>query len=175
MKDVIFQFDIYLQRLGLSFEATIIGGAALNILDISSRKTKDVDCLDPQIPDEIKLASQKFSTERSELLLDPNWLNNGPATLINDLPPGWKQRTNILYHGKALKLEVLGRSDLLKTKLFAYCDRTTPDFEDLKLLKPTQQELEASLSWVKERDGHVNWPLHVEKAFLVLKKALKYE
>ena len=57
MKEIIVEFDMYLESIGLTFEAVIIGGAALNILDISSRKTKDVDCLDPQIPREIKEAS----------------------------------------------------------------------------------------------------------------------
>jgi hypothetical protein len=43
------QFDGYLFTQQMSFAAVIIGGAALNILDISARKTKDVDCLDPEI------------------------------------------------------------------------------------------------------------------------------
>lgn len=175
MKTVIAHFDQFLAQHGLRFEAVIIGGAALNILDISSRKTKDVDCLDPKIPSEIKKASQDFAIQRIDLELDINWLNNGPETLKTDLPRGWRLRTGSLYSGESLKLEVLGRDDLLKTKLFAYCDRTTPDFEDLKNLRPTVAELSQSIDWVKERDTHSNWPAHVEKAFLVLKNALGYE
>ena len=175
MKQVILEFDKFLVTEGLSFEAVIIGGAALNILDLSSRKTKDVDCLDPKIPDKIKRASQEFAKQRSDLNLDINWLNNGPETLKVDLPKGWGLRAESLYKGKALALKVLGRVDLLKSKLFAYCDRTTPDFEDLKSLKPTEQELSDAIEWVKQRGTHPNWPSHVEVAFLVLRKALGYE
>lgn len=114
MKEVIAAFDKFLTKRALSFEAILIGGAVLNILDISSRKTKDVDCLNS------------------------------------------------------------GREDFLKSKLYAYCDRTTPDFEDLKDLKPTEEELNDALDWVKQRDAHANWPSHVEKSFNVLKKALGY-
>ncbi len=175
MKTVIAEFDKFLFSQGLDFSAVIVGGAALNILDISSRKTKDVDCLDPDIPIEIKNASEEFAKKRIDLALDVNWLNNGPVTLKTDLPKGWKARTDSLYKGKALHLEVLGREDFLKSKLFAYCDRTTPDFEDLKKLKPTVLELDVAIEWVQQRDAHKDWPKHVEKAFDVLRKALGYE
>lgn len=175
MKAIIIEFDKYLKTKGLAFEAVIIGGAALNILDISSRKTKDVDCLDPEIPNEIKLASQDFAKQRTDLDLDSNWLNNGPETLKVDLPTGWRFRVQSLYRGESLTLDVLGRDDLLKSKLFAYCDRTSPDFEDLKNLNPSSEELKNSIDWVKNRDIHPNWPSHVDKAFLVLKKALSHD
>lgn len=175
MKMIIIEFDKFLITKSLSFEAVIIGGAALNILDISSRKTKDVDCLDPKIPNTIKKASQEFAVQRTDLELDVNWLNNGPETLKTDLPDGWRLRTKPLYKGQAVNLDVLGREDLLKSKLFAYCDRTTPDFEDLINLKPTVHELKDAIDWVKCRDAHQAWPSHVEKAFLVLSKALLYE
>ncbi|MCM2352542.1 MAG: DUF6036 family nucleotidyltransferase [Pseudobdellovibrio sp.] len=175
MKDIIVEFDKFLIQNNLKFEAVIIGGAALNILDITNRKTKDVDCLDPELPSEIKKASEEFAKKRLDLGLDIDWLNNGPQTLKTDLPKGWRIRTQLLYRGNAINLDVLGRSDLLKSKLFAYCDRTAPDFEDLKSLKPTVQELNESIDWVKDRDAHIKWPDHVEKAFTVLKKALGYE
>lgn len=79
----------------------------------------------------------------------------------------------IIIGGAALN--ILDRADFLKSKLFAYCDRTTPDFEDLKNLKPSVDELGAAIDWVKERDTHANWVAHVEKAFSVLRRALGYE
>lgn len=175
MKNVVIEFDRYLTDRKLKFEAVIIGGAALNILEISSRKTKDVDCLDPEIPEEIKKASKEFAEKRSDLALDTNWLNNGPKTLKADLPAGWRSRVQLLYQGTALRLQVLGREDLLKAKLYAYCDRTSPDFEDLQDLKPTAAELSGSIEWVKERDSNPGWPGHVDKAFAILTKALGYE
>ncbi len=175
MKNVIIEFDKFLASRLLKFEAVIIGGAALNILDISSRKTKDVDCLEPEIPEEIKTISREFAIQRLDLALDVNWLNNGPQTLKTDLPNGWRKRTQPLYYGQSLRLQVLGRDDLLKSKLFAYCDRTTPDFEDLRNLKPTVDELKNAINWVKKRDTNPLWPAHVEKAFAILGKALGYE
>lgn len=175
MKDVIIEFDKYLESQNLNFAAVIIGGAALNILDISSRKTRDVDCLDPEIPEKIKIASKEFATKRLDFALDISWLNNGPQSLKTDLPKGWRNRVQPLYHGRALFLQVLGRDDLLKSKLFAYCDRTTPEFEDLRNLKPTVDELKTAINWVKERDSNPKWLSHVETAFAILGKALGYE
>ncbi len=175
MKDVIIAFDKFLSQKKLYFEAILIGGAVLNILDISSRKTKDVDCLDPEVPPEIKMASEEFAETREYLGLNRDWLNNGPQTLKTDLPTGWRNRIQNLYKGKALILHTLCREDFIKSKLYAYCDRTTPDFEDLKDLKPTKKELTDSIDWVKQRDAHTGWPSHVEKAFNVLMKALGYE
>ena len=104
MKDVIVAFDKFLTNLDLNFEAILIGGAVLNILDISSRKTKDVDCLDPDLHPEIKKASEEFADERDDLGLDRDWLNNGPRSLKTDLPPGWRSRIRPLYKGNSLIL-----------------------------------------------------------------------
>lgn len=175
MKDVIISFDRYLSERSLVFEAVVIGGGALIIMDIVDRKTKDIDCLDPDVPPQIKKASKNFAKEMREFLLDENWLNNGPVTLKNELPSGWRLRLQKLYEGKAINLKCLGREDLLKSKLFAYCDRTNPDFHDLIRLKPTIEELNDSIGWVQIRDVNPLWPEHVEKAFQVLRKALKYE
>jgi Nucleotidyltransferase of unknown function (DUF6036) len=175
MKNVVEQFDNYLVSRKLKFEAIIIGGAALNILDISSRKTKDVDCLDPEIPKAIKLASKEFALKTPELDLDIEWLNNGPKDLKLDLPKNWRNRLQLLFRGQAIHFQSLGRDDLIKTKLFAYCDRTTPDFEDLKNLNPDPLELKGSLNWVKDRDVNPSWADHVEKAFLHLARALGHE
>jgi hypothetical protein len=175
MKEIIAAFDKYLGLQSLRFEAVVIGGGALIIMDIIDRKTKDIDCLDPEIPLEIKQASVAFAKSHSEFLLDENWLNNGPESLKRELPAGWQIRLQTLYTGESIQLTCLGRSDLLRSKLFAYCDRTNPDFSDLLLMKPTVQELAVSIDWVKARDGNQAWPAHVELAFTVLKKALKYE
>lgn len=168
----IVEFDEYLTRKGLSFEATIIGGAALLILNITIRQTKDVDCLDPLIPPEIKNASKDFAKENPQLKINSDWLNNGPQSLSENLPKGWRNRLQPLYKGESLILTTLGRPDLLKTKLFAFCDRTDPDFSDLLQLEPNRQELNNSIEWVKECDTNPTWPLHVEKMFENLRRAL---
>ena len=166
------EFDKYLGLKKLTYEGIIIGGAALVILEITTRLTRDVDCIFPQIPEEIKKASIEFADKNKYLNLDHKWFNNGPMSLINELPDGWRDRLQSAFDGKNLKLQTLGRADLLKTKLYAYCDRNLPDYKDLLILKPSVQELSDSISWVKLRDANPGWPDFVEKQFLVLKETL---
>lgn len=172
MKEVIQAFDDFLLSKRLTFEAVIIGGGALIILDVIDRKTKDIDCLDPKIPESVVKASMEFARTRQELGLWERWLNNDPLGLKQDLPSGWQDRLQEIYRGKALKFDTLGRSDLLKSKLFAYCDRTEPDRSDLLCLKPTSIELLEAISWVKMRDSHPMWIKHVDVAFSSLGKEL---
>jgi len=113
-------FDRYLADRSLTYDGVVIGGAALILLGVISRATEDVDCLDPRIPPPIKAASVEFSRGHG---LKEDWFNNGPESLKRDLPEGWGSRLSPLYKGKALDLSTLGRSDLLRSKLFAYCDR----------------------------------------------------
>jgi hypothetical protein len=168
MKAVIEQFDLYLDERGLVFEATIIGGAALIVLGIINRATKDLDCLDPSIPDEIKQAAKDFSKPAG---LDPDWLNNGQEALKDDLPGAWRDRLQPLYIGSALKLYTLGRIDLLRSKLFAYCDRQQ-DFNDCIALNPSIEELDEIIPWLKERDSNPLWPDHVDTSLEFLMKEL---
>jgi hypothetical protein len=142
MKLTIQRFDHYLKGLKLSFEAIIIGGAALNVMDVISRHTKDVDFLDPDIPQEIKKASEDFALKNPDLKLDSkNWMNNGPKDLIRDLPEGWRNDLQKIYTGEALILWTLGRLNLLRTKLYACADRDI-DFDDCIALNPSLNELE---------------------------------
>ena len=56
-------------------------------------------------------------------VLVDEWLNNGPATLIGDLPKGWQGTVQFVFRGAAIERHTPGRSDLLKAKIFALCDR----------------------------------------------------
>ena len=132
-------------------------------MGVIHRETQDCDILSPEIPSEIKKLSEEFAKEkkmnREDLSLD--WLNNGPKTLGTDLPTGWTERVEVIFSRNALTLRTLGREDLLKSKLFAYCDRAT-DFGDCIALRPTQDELSYALPWLKKRDATPYWPSHVE-------------
>jgi len=175
MKKVLAAFDKYLAKEGLTFEAVIIGGAALIVMDVVDRQTKDVDCLDPVINDKIKKLSQEFAKDHPELKLMQEWLNNGPQTLKRDLPEDWITRIHPIYKGRALTLSTLGRIDLLRSKLFAYCDRQT-DFDDCVALAPNEEELRTCYPWVVARDQNPLWPEHVLTSFKDLaEKGLGYE
>jgi hypothetical protein len=173
IKDIISNFDVYLAKRNLHLEGVVIGGAALNLLGIVSRFTRDCDILDPEIPKEIIEASVEFSAEQNKLgsQVAKNWLNNGPISLKSNLPSGWEKRLTPVHSGKAIALQCLGRPDLLKTKLYAYCDRQT-DKDDCLALSPNQKELAECLEWVKIQDTNQSWPSHVEKQFNLLAKEL---
>lgn len=172
IKIAINEFDKFLKEQSLQFEAIIIGGAALSILNVISRMTEDVDCIDPEIPADIKQASINFIKLNPQFGLVPEkFLNNGPISIIKDLPEGWRARTQIIFQGEALTLLTLSRSDLLKTKLDAMVHRGR-DLYDVIAMKPTEQELEDSLKWVLNVDGGEFWPEMVSDAFKALRKKL---
>jgi hypothetical protein len=155
-------FDSFLVSLGLRFEAVAVGGSALALLGVTNRQTRDLDILDPLLPEEISEAARGFARQLRDtgLSLADDWLNNGPSQLKDVLPPGWEARLQVVFQGQALLLKALGRSDLLKTKLFALCDRGT-DLVDCVALGPTSQELEEALPWLVVQDAHPDWPAHV--------------
>jgi hypothetical protein len=110
-------FDRFLLDRGLRLDAVILGGAALNLLGVVSRVTKDCDVLAPLLSPELLAAAQRFAEEarqRGEPLLD-DWLNNGPASLASLLPPGWEARLQTVFTGTAMELRCLGRDDLLRS------------------------------------------------------------
>lgn len=155
-------FDRYLSERGLVFEGIAVGGAALALLGLISRETRDCDVLEPQLPGAILEASTAFAQELGThgVILRKDWLNNGPASLAELLPNGWRDRVQELYRGQAITLWSLGRSELLMSKLFALCDRAT-DLTDCLALQPTMAELEAAVAWLMPQDLHPGWSRHV--------------
>jgi hypothetical protein len=55
--EILAAFDRYLATRNLRLEAVVIGGAALNLLGVVSRPTKDCDILLPPLPAAIVEAS----------------------------------------------------------------------------------------------------------------------
>jgi hypothetical protein len=173
--DTITLFDRYLEARGLRFDAVVIGGAALNLLGVISRLTKDCDILFPEIPKDIAKASQSFAREVREkggALVD-EWLNNGPASLQTQLLAGWKNRLQTAFDGQAIRLRSLGREDLLCAKLFALCDRGI-DLLDCVALAPSQAELDKIVPWLERQDANPQWPAHVRMTIANLAKRLGY-
>jgi hypothetical protein len=82
-KEIIPKFDEFLTSKQLKFDGIAIGGAALVVLDIIQRSTRDVDLLESEIPEAIAKAASEFARERG---LSENWFNAGPADLLRNLP-----------------------------------------------------------------------------------------
>lgn len=122
-----------------------------------------MDVLDPNIPDDVQaIARATASALRAQgEPVGDDWLNNGPASLQDTLPDGWRERiVPLKAQGPVLTLWTLGRADLLKTKLFAQCDRGA-DRDDCLALRPSALELREALPWVQEQDANPDWPAHV--------------
>jgi hypothetical protein len=172
-RSTLWAFDSFLNARHLTLEAVVIGGTALNLLGVISRQTRDCDVLVPTLSDEMLSAARAFAEEQRSMgsPLGEDWLNNGPASLVKNLPGGWEGRLRPLLSGKALTLQSLGQSDLLKTKLFAYCDRRT-DLADCLALAPTAGDLADALAWVQQQDTNDLWPDYVRQMFDALSKRL---
>jgi hypothetical protein len=166
-------FDQYLADHSLRLEAVVIGGAALNLLGVVSRPTKDCDILHPALPREILEAARAFAAEARSRgdTLDDDWLNNGPASLAQHLPAHWQARLQTAFSGQALLLRCLGRDDLIRSKLFALCDRGL-DLLDCVALAPTPDELAVILPWLERQDANPDWPAHVRATLADVAKRL---
>ena len=172
-RPIIEAFDLHLHGLGLNFEGIVIGGAALALMGVIQRPTRDFDILVPELPEAIASAARDFAKAQrdSGVELQGDWLNNGPIQLGDVLPTGWRERAKRIFEGQALALSTLGRPDLLKSKLFALCDRGT-DLPDCIALAPTAEELAECQPWLEAQDGNELWPAHVRATFANLARRL---
>lgn len=161
-RSTIAAFDAFLAGQGEHYSAIVIGGTALALLGAINRPTRDCDVLDPAIPPTVAAAARRFALQQrtSGDPLADDWLNQGPATLAQVLPTGWRARVVELYTGQALRLQTLGRTDLLASKLFALCDRGT-DLGDCLALRPGPGDLASLLPWLEQQDANPDWPAHV--------------
>jgi hypothetical protein len=175
-KETIAAFDAYLadRGRGLSLDAVIIGGAALGLLGIISRETRDCDVLFPALSDAIREASRDFagSYRRQGHDLVDDWLNDKPSSLIDVLLHGWRDHLRSVFEGRVVTLKTLSRADLLRSKLFALCDRAL-DLQDCIELAPTNEELLEIIPWLEEQDGNPDWPEHVRRTLADLQERLK--
>ncbi len=172
-KETLARFDVFLAERGLVFEAIVVGGAALGLLGVITRETRDCDVLHPELSQEIRDVATEFAVQlrqQGDALAD-NWLNNGPMSLAEVLPAGWKERVELAFEGRALRLQALGRIDMLRSKLFALCDRGI-DLPDCIALAPNQEELNFVTPWVEAQDANVDWPAHVRATLEDLQRRL---
>lgn len=156
---------------GERLRIVVIGGAAMNLLGFVSRATTDVDILafgspeseppggapsivEPpaQLPEWLMRHVRSIA---SDLGLDHNWLNTGPAGQWRQgLPPGLASRLQWRRFGP-LEVGLVDRLDLIYFKVYAAADDTGPEsvhFQDLLALRPSPQELGAAEAWTREQD-----------------------
>lgn len=142
------------------------GGAALNLLGLVIRTTRDVDVIalvHPEngggvtlekaepLPAYLREASEQVARD---LGLTRTWLNPGPTSLLDfGLPPGFLDRVVERSYGSRLRLLLLSRVDQVHLKLYAAVDqRGGRHLADLLELQPTVDELLAAARWAKTHD-----------------------
>lgn len=171
--EIIPRFEAFLAEQGLTLEAIATGGAALALLGIIIRETRDCDLIEPELSLALREASRSFAAEvrKQGGILRDDWLNNGPASLGPLLPEGWKNRLQVIYQGPAIRLWSLGRPELLLAKLWALCDRGL-DLGDCIALAPCPEELHQAEAWIAAQDLNPDWPAHVETTLQDLARRL---
>ncbi|MFN8572024.1 MAG: DUF6036 family nucleotidyltransferase [Gemmatimonadaceae bacterium] len=139
---------------GQAVALVIAGGAALSLLGIIERATSDVDVIawsesgrsedltppPPQLPGALRTAVDAVG---KELGLAFDWFDLRVATEWQlGLPEGFAGRVTWKVYGRALRVGIAAREDLIYFKLVAAADALHPrHYRDLIQLKPSDPEL----------------------------------
>ena len=179
---------------GKEYAIVVLGGAALDLLEIVRRDTSDVDILafaEPRpekppavatigrppepMPEALRRAAQIVA---EELDLDEHWLNTGPALQWRaGLPPGLEARVMWELYG-SLWVGLVHRYDLVFFKLFAATDSTGPrsvHYQDLIALKPSATELSDAVRWVETQDASPDFARILQQVVSHVRKDLRLE
>lgn len=149
------------ERMGI----VVLGGAALNLLGVVERPTRDVDVVafarrgrrSPlERPDPLPPAFMAaVSRVARDLGLAPDWLNAVAGSQWDTgLPRGLRGRLHWRRYG-GLDVGIVDRHDLVLFKVYAAVDATGPasiHVQDLLALRPTDAELRAAVAWVRTQD-----------------------
>jgi len=148
-------------------ELVSCGGASLNLMGLVSRSTSDVDILcaaQVEAKGRVRLLpgitlpprfADLVAEVGHELGIKEEWLNFGPAPLLNfGLPSGLETRLKRKSYGRCLALHVISRLDQIHLKLYATMDPKTRieiHLGDLMDLEPTKAEARAAVDWLLNR------------------------
>jgi hypothetical protein len=103
------------------------------------------------LPDALREAVEDVAASRG---LPSNWLNSGPADLLDwGLPEGFFDGC-VTSTFAALTVHVAGRLDLISTKFYAVADQgpTGRHVDDLRALSPQPDELRFAAAWARRQD-----------------------
>jgi hypothetical protein len=145
------------QKIGL----LVVGGSSLLLLGLLQRPKADVDVVGYSTPhgysqahDVPDFLDDAVRDVGAALGLPSNWLNVGPAALLEfGLPAGIEQRVEIRRYG-TLEVHLPSVDDLICFKLYATVDLTegSRHFQDLQALDPTHDQLLVAARWTRTHD-----------------------
>jgi len=141
--------DSVLAQQKLKLDILICGAFALQILGFDRGvHTLDVDTVmkidDPKVLNLIAEIGKQYG-------LSSNWLNDQAASVTT--PEDIFERAKKLDQWSSINAFVIDRVDLIKMKTSAFSIRreeTSKDWDDLKLLSPTKQEIEAAIGFLRK-------------------------
>ena len=142
----------------------VCGGAALSIIGLSQRTTRDIDIIalivdspgsghhliKAEFDDEFKRAA---ATVAGDFELPEDWINCGPADQLDmGLPVGLQERLIPRRYGENLVVYYCSKLDLIHLKLFAAVDVRGRHLEDFKNMNPDPGEVEKAARWCLSQD-----------------------
>lgn len=157
--------NLLAQRLQLAFpekkwKLVVCGGAALAVMNLVNRTTKDIDVIGLLEKDYIEFAEfnsifvEQIAIVAEMFNLPKDWINTGPEAFISTgLPNGLISRLKFIIYGDNLEIGFIGRYDQIFLKLYASVDRGGYHVDDLLRLEPTEGELIDACRWVCEQDA----------------------
>ncbi len=155
------------------FEIVAIGGGSLLLLKQIERTTKDPDLVafvkagEPFYANQLPTALLQAAEDVGKALnLRADWLNMGPASLLEmGLPHGFVKRMHTRYY-KGLTLHLADRFDQICFKLYASVDQgpKSKHFSDLVALKPSTSELIQAKNWCITHDVSEAFEIEINKA-----------
>jgi hypothetical protein len=159
---------------GVSYSIVVVGGAALNLLGLIQRPTRDVDVLafaDGRAlrapPEPLPQALlDAVASVAAELKRPVDWLNTVVALQWRQgIPPGFASRVEWREFG-ALRVGLASRYDMIFFKLYAMADDgpTGRHAHDLIALKPTADELSSAAEWIATQDPSPGFAAMLDRA-----------
>lgn len=142
----------------------VCGGSALAALGLVHRTTRDVDILGlvrsttrgivverlKQLPSVLAEAARRVARDFG---LPDDWLDLRPAAQVEmGLPDGFGTRLTPRRYGSRLTVHYASRFDQIHLKLYAAVDQDDYHVQDLRLLKPTSEEILAAARWTLTQD-----------------------
>lgn len=167
-----------LAHLKQHYEVVAIGGASLVLLGYIERTTRDLDLIALMEGGCLKSAEKlphpllkEIESVGLALEIGMNWVNAGPALLLQSgLPEGFVDRL-IVRKYEGLTIHFASRFDQICFKLYASVDQG-PDskhFNDLKRLNPNYEELLTAKKWCLTQDVSHEFSITLDEAINALR------
>jgi len=138
-----------------TFEVTVVGGAAMALSGFK-QQTKDIDLIRPEsLPEALKNGIAHLSKTKRLL---PEWINNNAANILTKakltrLPYYFNETSRTIDIAGNLKVNVIGRQALISLKLWAATPSFAKHTNDIKILKPSKEEIKEAVRFVLSVDN----------------------